>query len=331
MVEHLQVEHRVIWPSGVAGMPRELRRFLWESGEPFDGSMVVANLLFSMAAADGARVVLDGVDGDIVASTNCPTKQLIGRGRLIRAWREAAGRRRLMPGVTGPLRVMVGGAARAFLPNGIVRRIRENRGCGRRVADAIEGSLIDRGFAQRIGMNDRLRRLTGGIDGEIDRGARTIHSRAITHPYVAAALERYDRVGARHGLESRHPFFDLRLVKHGLSLPWDLKTRNGWTKFVLRLAMEGRVPDPVRLRHDYGHVLWRPTSAVIREDASYLQSVLSDHRDELGSYVDPIRFSRIRRALDGIPTQDEEVWIWEATTLAMWLARIRGPRVVPGR
>jgi asparagine synthase (glutamine-hydrolysing) len=58
---------------------------------------------------------------------------------------------------------------------------------------------------------------------------------------------------SRHGLELRHPYRDRRLVEFALAIPADQLWRRGRLKHVLREAMEGLLPDEVRLRT-------RPTS-----------------------------------------------------------------------
>ena len=61
-------------------------------------------------------------------------------------------------------------------------------------------------------------------------------------------LRNYDRYAMMSGVEVRMPFTDHRLVSYLFSLPWDSKLRNGYTKAILRDAMQGRVPDEVRLK-----------------------------------------------------------------------------------
>ena len=46
------------------------------------------------------------------------------------------------------------------------------------------------------------------------------------------------------------PYLDVRLVEYIASLPLDQKIRNGMTKHVLRRAIKGLVPEPVRCRTD---------------------------------------------------------------------------------
>ena len=65
------------------------------------------------------------------------------------------------------------------------------------------------------------------------------------------ALLRYeDRNSMAFSIESRLPFLDPRLVEYAFSLPLEAKIQDGWTKAILRKAMEGRLPDAVRLRRD---------------------------------------------------------------------------------
>ena len=49
-------------------------------------------------------------------------------------------------------------------------------------------------------------------------------------------------------LEARVPLLDHHVVQLGFSLPDHLKVNSGWSKFAVRQAMAGLVPDTVRLR-----------------------------------------------------------------------------------
>jgi len=57
-----------------------------------------------------------------------------------------------------------------------------------------------------------------------------------------------DRASMAHGIEVRCPFLDWRLVTYAFALPDDSKIGGGFTKRILRMAMQGLMPDPVRLR-----------------------------------------------------------------------------------
>ncbi|OGH88672.1 MAG: asparagine synthase (glutamine-hydrolyzing) [Candidatus Magasanikbacteria bacterium RIFOXYC2_FULL_42_28] len=60
-------------------------------------------------------------------------------------------------------------------------------------------------------------------------------------------LNQYDRCSMGSGVECRMPFMDYRLVEFIFSLPPESKVGSGYTKRVLRVAMQGIVPDEIRL------------------------------------------------------------------------------------
>lgn len=61
-------------------------------------------------------------------------------------------------------------------------------------------------------------------------------------------LLRYeDRNSMGHGVESRLPFLDYRLVELAVALPLCLKIRKGYGKWALRVAAKGVIPDRLRL------------------------------------------------------------------------------------
>jgi asparagine synthase (glutamine-hydrolysing) len=57
-----------------------------------------------------------------------------------------------------------------------------------------------------------------------------------------------DRSSMAFSIEARVPLLDHRVVEYGLALPDHLKVRSGWSKFALRQAVEGLMPESVRLR-----------------------------------------------------------------------------------
>lgn len=57
-----------------------------------------------------------------------------------------------------------------------------------------------------------------------------------------------DRHISRFGLEYRHPLMDRRVIEYCLALPPEQRRRPGQTKFLLRQAMRGLLPERVRTR-----------------------------------------------------------------------------------
>ncbi len=61
-------------------------------------------------------------------------------------------------------------------------------------------------------------------------------------------LHAEDALGMAHGVEARPVFLDHRIVEFCFSLPYHEKIRDGWSKSVLRRAMEGVLPPEIQWR-----------------------------------------------------------------------------------
>lgn len=59
-----------------------------------------------------------------------------------------------------------------------------------------------------------------------------------------------DKSGMRFSLETRFPFLDHNLVEKTLSIPTDNYIKNGYTKVIMRKALEGIIPEKIRIRKD---------------------------------------------------------------------------------
>ena len=67
-----------------------------------------------------------------------------------------------------------------------------------------------------------------------------------------SVLTKVDRASMAHGLEVRPPLLDNDLVSWAFSLPSSVKLRHGRTKYLLKLAARGRLPDEIVLRPKKG-------------------------------------------------------------------------------
>jgi asparagine synthase (glutamine-hydrolysing) len=63
-------------------------------------------------------------------------------------------------------------------------------------------------------------------------------------------LRNYDRYSMASGVEIRMPFLDHRLVCFTFSLPWKSKVGGTFTKRIMRDALKGIIPEPIRTRRD---------------------------------------------------------------------------------
>src|SRR5262249_56391817 len=61
-------------------------------------------------------------------------------------------------------------------------------------------------------------------------------------------LRMEDRSSMAFSIEARMPLLDHKLAQYGVSLPDQLKVRRGWSKYAVRQAVRGIIPERVRLR-----------------------------------------------------------------------------------
>jgi asparagine synthase (glutamine-hydrolysing) len=72
----------------------------------------------------------------------------------------------------------------------------------------------------------------------------------LTRTRLPALLRYEDRLSMAHSIESRVPFLDHRLVELAFALPDSTKLNGGWSKHVLRQALDGLLPNNVVWRRD---------------------------------------------------------------------------------
>lgn len=75
---------------------------------------------------------------------------------------------------------------------------------------------------------------------------------ADTKTYLHELLMKQDRMSMAASIESRVPFLDYKLVEFTARLPEKFKQRGGETKWILRKAMEGILPDEILKRPKMG-------------------------------------------------------------------------------
>jgi asparagine synthase (glutamine-hydrolysing) len=327
------LEPVAIRPGDVGAFRDELHAFVDSMEEPFDSAMLIPLLSYCAARRRGFGAVLDGVDGDTVASHEPHLlADLLRSGAWGAALREARGFAGFYAGTYGPwsaaTQLLAVNAARAFAP-GVVQAAARPWRRRHALRSTVADSIISRDFAARIDVEARLDALWAHRDRRTARTPRERQARDIAHPQIAAALERYHRVAASQGIEARHPFFDRRVVEFCLALPWDQKVRDGWSKWIVRRASAGLLPDGVRWRRGrWVRLGWRFLAAAIGQSREFLDRELSSDMSELAPYVD---LAKVRTLHDRYLLGDLEAAepIWTAAVLSSWLRKRRSKRYDP--
>jgi asparagine synthase (glutamine-hydrolysing) len=129
-----------------------------------------------------------------------------------------------------------------------------------------------------------------------------------------------DRNSMAHSIEARVPFLDHRLVEFAFSLPGDYKVNGVETKSVLREAMRGVLPEPIRTRRDKIGFRAEPTAT---------WALAERNRDELvanGTRYEEDWFDRaaIDRLLGGGRDESTEFLLWRVLNTKLWLRTFWG-------
>lgn len=302
---------------------------LEEVHEPFfSPNLYVHRLLVTRARELGIDVLLDGVDGDTTVGHGLEwIGELVARGRLRRALVESRALARrfrrptlrflwhfgVQPGVLAPaahaLRAIVGRTTPrppAFVAPDLARR-------------------VDWSARLRDILRDRL---------APPRTWREVHRRALTSDLIPHFLELDERVSSSFGIDSRHPYFDRRLLEFSYSLPPEQKVAEGWDRVVQRRAAEGLIPERIRGRLSKSRWDGPFMQGFLDRDRDRIRDLVA-HTERVEAYCDPGALEAAwGRCEAGRGSDEDTMGLWLAVTLDLWLrgpGRFRGMKLRSGQ
>jgi asparagine synthase (glutamine-hydrolysing) len=272
--------------------------------EPTPGILELLERDIFTQAASTARVAFSGDGGDAVL---CPPHgylaALLKRGRLgtvlrsgLHLWRTT----RRFPRIG--LRFMLHQTLRS-----------------RTVAPSYP-EWLNRDLERRLHLHERWRYMQDIMVDERSDHPRREACAFLRQPYWSYWFEMQDPGATREALEIRYPFFDVRLVDFMLGIPpipWCVE------KNILRITMEGRLPEEVRLR---------PKTPLVSDGLTERRGqVLGSVSDSLTPTADLGRFVDIGKLSKEIPATADALWRALAPlSLDWWLRHFRGLPVVHG-
>ncbi len=177
-------------------------------------------------------------------------------------------------------------------------------------------------FANAVGLADRLRRPRQTGMGWQSRAQEEMF-RDLTYGWGYHRSETMSRVLAEHGLEYRSPLLRLNVVEFGLAIPEIQRWRGSETKFALRRAMQGLLPERVRSRTDkadFGAVFAAAFSKL--DSAPVFRSLQLTAR----GWLDGSRVREMHASLaawqPGTPIEELPIWpLWMIFGTECWLTR----------
>jgi asparagine synthase (glutamine-hydrolysing) len=153
--------------------------------------------------------------------------------------------------------------------------------------------------------------------------ARKTHWLQLTDPLIPTAVENMTNVGCSFGVDIRYPFLDRRLLEFCLSIPASKKFSEGWSRWILRQAMDGELPRSIQWRRTKGDMLPNFRRNLALFDKPILEEVLLGHSHYINNFYDnEVLSNSLEKYLkDPIGEKDEDVLfaLFSATALGIWL------------
>ena len=297
-----------------------LEQDLVQQDEPFYAPNLFLHWALYQEAWHGhVRVLLDGLDGDTTVSHGLAyLAELAQNGRWLRLGREVLGLSHHLR--RSPSAVLRSYVLRPLAPDAVRLLWRALRRHGN--GQPASGTLVDPSLARRSGVESRARTEQAAQRAAL-RSSRTLHHRGLTHGVLSLILEVADHAAAALSIEPRYPFFDRRVAEFCLALPADQKLRNGWTRFVLRTAMEGILPPEVQWRGGKADLSPNFTRQLFLGSQARLEELGATGRRPLNRFVNQVALDDAWRRFRTGPNELDALTAWQSLTLGTWLNRAR--------
>jgi asparagine synthase (glutamine-hydrolysing) len=222
----------------------DLSRIIWYQEEPFGSLSIFAQwCVMEKVHAKGIKVTLDGQGGDEILAGyhgyfDYFWGSLLGIGRFGTLWHEWKSYKGLFG---GKWLSIFARTLRPFAPApalAIARHYKRGGEFG----------------TQTLGVNPGFARLFQQRNLETyhytnDPINNSLYAN-LTRLSIPKLLHYEDRNSMAFSVEARVPFLDYRLVELAFRLPLDQVIKDGYTKIILRNAMQGLIPDQIRMRKD---------------------------------------------------------------------------------
>jgi asparagine synthase (glutamine-hydrolysing) len=139
----------------------------------------------------------------------------------------------------------------------------------------------------------------------------------LTRTMLPALLRYADRNSMAFSREVRLPFLDHRLVEFLFAIPTEQKLRNTTTKFILRNAMQGILPEEIRLRRD--KLGFEPPQAAWIKGPlrAWIEAILRSYQFHQRGWLDSKVVERVWQGfLAGHKEWHSLIWRW--VSLEVW-------------
>jgi asparagine synthase (glutamine-hydrolysing) len=294
-----------------------LPQYVWHMEEPVCEPSAVALYYVSRLAKDHVKVLLSGEGGDEAFAGYPNYRNLVWLERLKK--------------LSGPLRPMIGKTISLMTSLGSLKRFNKY---GRLMAMDFENYYFSRASSPLTFMNTNARDFYTPEFYDVVRTQNTqIYRQSLLHNVedqelldkmlyidtktwlVDDLLLKADKITMANSIELRVPLLDHGVLGYAASLPTHFKLNRFTTKYILKKAFEGRVPDEILYRKKTGFPV--PYDQWMSNELNgYVRDILLDERATGRGYFQPGAISRMIDANGRRPTYSKEIFLLVA--LELW-------------
>ena len=220
---------------------------IWHLDEPFGDSSAIPTYMVSKLAAEHVTVALSGDGGDELFAGY--DKYLVERKQRRYQYIPAALRHLL--GTIGA-QMNEGMKGRNFLRHIALDGMNRYLNATTMFDDVAKHSLFRPEVAATLTRDDPVRDLALSLEKKGTHWLSTIQYLDIRGYLPLDILTKVDRMSMAHSLEARVPFLDHKLVEYAATIPPEFHLHNGSTKYLLKTAMRGILPDSLIDRRKQG-------------------------------------------------------------------------------
>jgi asparagine synthase (glutamine-hydrolysing) len=312
----VEADPRLVFPSA-QDFWSDFERMAWHQDMPFGGLSYYAQWRVMRTAKEaGVKVLLDGQGGDEVFGGYAKFRyaylaSLLRAGKLFRMIRELGATLR-----QGDRYVLDIRKGYRYLPQSLRRLLKLDSV----IKKTIRANLGEAVSGASTPATRWWRNTSGARNGDSAWTAmQRIQIDDLLIDTLPQLLRFEDRSSMAFSLEARVPLLDHKLVEYGISLPDNLKFKEGWSKYAIRQAMRGLVPDSVRLRKSkLGFEA--PDRIWLSQDLRGQVSELIEGNLRCQKYIDPSALRRWYSSTGaGRANTESYLGLFRVLSLEMWM------------
>jgi len=183
--------------------------------------------------------------------------------------------------------------------------------------------LINRNFASRVNLIDRYRTMSFKEETYKNKQIPEFvqkHYNLLNQSFINVAIDRYDRVSSKCGIEARHPFLDIELMQYCLNLPLEQKIDWGINKAIVRNSLKEYLPSKIVNKTDSYHLGPYYQNVYLQIFDDEIRSIIENSSEFIDGFINIDSLNSLynhNKAYNDF--EDYGYYIWIAFTLNLWI------------